>query len=158
MRFAPVNSHLTASNKLGNPAHYLRLLGYTNSIQSHMSHFTTIRTQIRDVDALRAACSELGLDLLQNAEARGYYTQTTKGEYVIRLHGPYDIALNRQDRNDFTLTTDWYNNHVEAEVGVNYGKLIQLYGVHKATIEARKKGWTVQRKQVGNNIKLTIGL
>ncbi len=123
-----------------------------------MSHFTTIKTQIRDTEALRAACAELGLDLIPNAEARGYYTQTTKGEYVIRLKGPYDIAANRQPDGTFGLTTDWFNGHVEAEVGANYGKLTQLYAVHKATAEARKKGWTVQRKQVGENIKLTIGV
>ena len=77
---------------------------------------------------------------------------------MIRLKGPYDVAVNRQADGTYGLTTDWYNNHVEAEVGAKYGKLIQLYGIHKATIEARKKGWTVQRKQVGNNIKLTIGV
>ena len=123
-----------------------------------MSHFTTIKTQIRDTEALRAACSELGLDLLPNADARGYYTQTTRGEYVIRLKGPYDIAANRQADGGLSMTTDWFKGHVAAEVGVNYGKLTQLYGVHKATIEARKKGWTVQRKQVGDKIKLTIGV
>ena len=37
-----------------------------------MSHFTTIQTQIRDIAALRAACQELGLDLIENAVARGY--------------------------------------------------------------------------------------
>ena len=136
----------------------MSLLRSTNSIQSLMSHFTTIKTQIRDTEALRSACNELGLELIQNAEARGYYTQTTKGEYVIRLKGPYDVAVNRQADGTYGLTTDWYNNHVEAEVGSNYGKLTQLYGVHKATIEARKKGWTVQRKQVGDKIKLTIGV
>jgi hypothetical protein len=123
-----------------------------------MSHFTTIRTQIRDTEALRAACSELGLQLLQNSDARGYYTQTTKGDYVIRLKGPYDIAANRQSDGTFGLTTDWFAGHVEAEVGPNFGKLTQLYAVNKATAEARKKGWTVQRKQVGDNIKLTIGV
>ena len=65
-----------------------------------MSHFTTIKTQIRDTEALRAACTELGLELIPNAEARGYYTQKIKGEYVIRLQGPYDIALNRQSEHD----------------------------------------------------------
>ena len=121
-----------------------------------MSHFTTIKTQIRDTEALRAACSELGLELVPNAEARGYYTQTTKGEYVIRLKGPYDIAANRQQDGTVGFTADFFAGHVEAEVGANYGKLTQLYGVHKATAEARKKGWTVQRKQVGDNINLTL--
>lgn len=38
----------------------------------NMSHFTTINTQMNDTDALRAAASELGLSLLENADARGY--------------------------------------------------------------------------------------
>ena len=32
-----------------------------------MSHFVTIKTQIKDIEALKSACSELGLALLQNA-------------------------------------------------------------------------------------------
>jgi hypothetical protein len=44
-----------------------------------MSHFTEIQTQIKDIEALRLACQELGLDLLQNAEVRGYYEICMKG-------------------------------------------------------------------------------
>jgi hypothetical protein len=61
-----------------------------------MSHFTEIETQIKDIEALRLACQELGLNLLQNAEARGYYDNKTKGDYVIQLKGPYDIACRSQ--------------------------------------------------------------
>jgi hypothetical protein len=61
-----------------------------------MSHFTEIKAQIKDIEALRLACQELGLTLLQNVEARGYYDNKTKGDYVIQLNGPYDIALNKQ--------------------------------------------------------------
>ena len=43
------------------------------------------------------------------------------------------------------------------EVGQCYGKLLQLYGVHKATIEARKKGLSVMRKQKQDgSIKLVL--
>ncbi len=37
-----------------------------------MSHFTTIQTQIRDLEALRDACGELGLGFTANAKCRGY--------------------------------------------------------------------------------------
>ena len=122
-----------------------------------MSHFTTIKTQIKDIEALRSACQEMGLSLLQNAEARGYYENKTKGDYVIRLKGPYDIALNKQPDGSFGLTADLWNGHVEQEVGPGYGKLLQLYGVHKATLEARKKGHMVRRSQQQNGaIKLSI--
>jgi len=124
-----------------------------------MSHFTTIKTQIKDIEALRSACQEMGLTLLQSAEARGYYENETKGDYVIRLKGPYDIALNKQPDSSFGLTADLWNGHVEQEVGTNYGKLLQLYGVHKAIREARKKGHLVTRSQQQNgSIKLSISV
>ncbi len=121
-----------------------------------MSHFTEIKTQIKDIEALRLACNEMGLTLLQNAEARGYYENRTKGEYVVQLKGPYDIAVNKQPDGTFGLTADLWQGHVEKEVGPNYSKLLQLYGVHKTTIEARKKGLSVLRKQQGASIKLIL--
>ena len=122
-----------------------------------MSHFTTINTQIKDIEALRSACTELGLSLLQNANARGYVSNTTKGEFVIKLKGPYDIALNKQKDGSYGITSDLWAGHVEKEVGIKYGRLLQLYAVHKATREARKKGHFVTRsaKQDGS-IKLVI--
>ncbi|MBA4150540.1 MAG: DUF1257 domain-containing protein [Verrucomicrobia bacterium] len=122
-----------------------------------MSHFTTIKTQIKDIEALRSACSELGLTVLKDAEARGFISNTTKGDYVIQLKGPYDVALNKQADGSFGLTSDLWNGHVEQEVGKDYGKLLQLYGVHKAIREARRKGHLVKRSQQGDgSIKLVI--
>jgi hypothetical protein len=125
--------------------------------QHQMSHFTAIKTQIKDIEALRLACGELGLPLLQNTEARGYYESKTKGDYVIQLKGPYDIALNKQPDGTYGLTSDLWNGHVENEVGQGYGKLVQLYGDHKTTMEAKKKGLSVMRRQQQNgSIKLVL--
>ena len=126
-----------------------------------MSHFTTILTQIRDAEALADACAELGVELLHDTEARGFAESTRHGELVVRLQGPYDIAANRANPNDGTepyeLTTDWWNGHVEREVGPNYGRLLQLYGVHKTMREAAKKRLHVTRRQeTDGSIKLTL--
>ncbi len=122
-----------------------------------MSHFATIETQIRDIEALKAACAELGLNVVQNSQARGYDGKTHHGEYVIMLKGPFDIALNRQANGTFQLIADLWDEHVEKEVGTKFGRLLQLYGVHKATIEARRKGLSVSRGILKNGaIKLTI--
>src|SRR5229473_1206154 len=124
-----------------------------------MSHFTTIKTQIKDIDALRSACTEMGLSLLQNKEARGYYENKIKGDYVVRLKGPYDIAVNKEPDGSFGLTADLWNGHVEQEVGQGYGKLLQLYGVHKAMREARNRGHLVRRSQQQDGaIKLVIAV
>jgi Protein of unknown function (DUF1257) len=130
---------------------------FNHQPKGNMSHFTEIKTQIKDIEALRQACQEMGLPLLQDAEARGYYENKTKGEYVIQLKGPYDVALNKQPDGTFGLTADLWQGHVEKEVGEKYGKLLQLYGVHKATIEARKKRISVLRRQQNNgSIKLVL--
>ncbi|MCG8602295.1 MAG: DUF1257 domain-containing protein [Verrucomicrobiales bacterium] len=123
-----------------------------------MSHFTTIQTQIRDAEALEDACTELGVELLRDAQARGYAEQKRHGDLVIRLRGPYDIAANRSETNDaYELTTDWWGGHVEKEVGPEYGRLIQLYGVHKTIREAQKKRLRVTRRQeTDGSIKLTL--
>ncbi len=123
-----------------------------------MSHFTTILTQIRDVDALEAACAELGVELLHDTAARGFANSTRHGELVVRLKGPYDIAANRPAPTEpYELSTDWWNGHVEAEVGPNYGRLLQLYGVHKTMREAAKKHLRVTRRQESvGSIKLTL--
>jgi len=122
-----------------------------------MSHFTTIKTQIKDIKALRSACEELGLTLVPNAKARGYLDNKIKGDYVIKLKGPYDIALNQQPDGSFGFTADLWDDCVENETGKDYGKLIQLYGVHKTLLEARKKGHLVKRsQQKDGSIKLVI--
>ncbi len=79
-----------------------------------MSHFTEIKTQIKDIEALRLACQELGLGLVPNTEARGYYENKTKGDYVIKLKGPYDIALNKQHDGTFDLTADLWQGHAKS--------------------------------------------
>jgi hypothetical protein len=123
-----------------------------------MSHFTTIQTQIRDASALREACRELGIELIENAEARGYGSNKRKGDLVIKLHGPYDVSVNRQPDGSLGLTTDWWGKHVEKEVGKGYGKLLQLYGVCKAQAEAKRKGYTTRRQSLKDgSIKITIG-
>lgn len=131
-----------------------------------MSHWTTIKTQIRDIPALRAAVAELGLTLEQDAEARGYQGNRTKGQFVIKCKGAYDVALNLNKDGSYDLNTDWYEyddgrNHyggtVRKELGENFSRLVQLYGVHRATLAARQRGHQVTRS-TGNNgqIRLVI--
>jgi hypothetical protein len=114
-----------------------------------MSHFTTIQTQIRDLDALHDACGELGLIMLPNANCRGYAGVTRLAPHVIQLKGPYDVAVDPSPENDGTygLTTDWWDGHVAREVGIGYGRLLQSYGIHKTLREARNRGLRVLRKQ-----------
>ena len=124
-----------------------------------MSHFTTIQTQIRDLDALRDACSELGLGFTANAQCRGYAGLTRQAPHVIQLKGPYDIAVDPSPEQDgsYGLTTDWWDGHVAKEVGPGYGRLLQSYGVHKTMREARSRGLrSTRRIETDGSILLTL--
>src|ERR1051325_2109273 len=132
--------------------------GFCTYRKESMSHFTSIQTQIKDIDALFSACQEMDLVLLRDGEVRGFGTQKQKAAYVIQLKGPFDIALHPENDATFRLSTDWWEGHVEKEVGKHCGRLLQLYAVHKATKEARKQGLTVLRRATRDgSIKLTIG-
>ncbi len=124
-----------------------------------MSHFTTIQTQIRDLDALNDACVEMGFKFLPNANCRGYAGITRKAPHVIQLKGPYDIAVDPHPENDgtFGLTTDWWDGHAAKEVGIGYGRLLQSYGIHKTIREARSRGLRTHRRQEADgSILLTL--
>jgi hypothetical protein len=124
-----------------------------------MSHFTTIQTQIRDLEALADASHEMGFLFLEKSQCRGYAGIARQAPHVIRLKGPYDIAVERSKENPETygLTTDWWDGHVAREVGENYGRLLQNYGVHKTTREARLRGLRVNRRQENDgSVLLTL--
>ena len=124
-----------------------------------MSHFTTIQTQIRDLDALNDACVEMDLKLVANANCRGYAGVTRKAPHVIQLKGPYDIAVDPSPEKDgtFGLTTDWWDGHAAREVGVGYGRLLQSYGVHKTLREARSRGLRASRRvEADGSILVTL--
>jgi len=125
-----------------------------------MSHFVSIQSQIKDIEALARACAELNLKLVANTTARGYGNQTLKADYVIRISAsPYDIAVQKQTDGSYSLTTDWYYGYVEKQVGKNYGRLLQAYGVSKTILEAKRKGYCVQRTAGKNgSIRLTVNV
>lgn len=113
-----------------------------------MSHFTSIKTAIRDIEALKLAASSLGLTVVKNAKARGYSRQNIHGDYVIQLKGPYDIALIKQANDTYEIVTDWFAGHVAKEVGVNAGQLLQNYGVACAMSIAKERGLEVQHEKM----------
>jgi len=124
-----------------------------------MSHFTTIQTQIKDLEALHDACAELKLKFFPNSACRGYAGVVRQAPYVIKLRGPYDIAVEPSKEKDGTygLTTDWWDGHVAKEVGIGYGRLLQAYGVHKTLREANLRGLrSTRRVEADGSILLTL--
>jgi hypothetical protein len=95
--------------------------------------------------------------VVENAQARGFGRNQRSGQHVIRLAGPYDVAVNPTADGEFALETDLWQGHVEKELGPGLGRLRQLYGVHKATAEAKRRGLRVRRRALADGrIRLAV--
>jgi len=122
-----------------------------------MSHFTTIQTEVRDLEALHDACVEMDLKLVPDTTCRGYAGVLRQAEHVIQLRGPYDIAVDRAEGGKYGFSADWWDGHVAREVGAGYGRLMQNYGVHKTLREARTRGLRATRQvEADGSILLTL--
>ena len=59
-----------------------------------MSHFSSIKTQIRNLDSLTVSLNNLGIDWKQGpSTVRGYQGKTTQAEVVIEQENNYDIGF-----------------------------------------------------------------
>ena len=116
-----------------------------------MSHIVTITTEIRDVAALRLACSRLSLAepahrtaKLFSSEATGYCVELPKWRYPVVC----DVESGQTS----------YDNY-EGRWGdpVHLNRLLQNYAVEKTKLEARRSGYSVlERPLEDGSIRLSI--
>lgn len=141
-----------------------------------MSHVTSIDIEISDLTALEAAVREMGGTFLRNKKSYGWYGHSVgdyplpagftadmlgKCEHAVGLTGTeYEIGVVRNPTKPktYTLLYDFWGpgQKLKNHFGDGLKKLKQMYGVHAATLAAKKKGYLVTRKQVGGTIKLQI--
>ncbi len=64
-----------------------------------MSHFTTIKVQIKNGEILHQVLQDLGYQVELNTNVRGYMGNTTKAEYVIHQSNGYDLGFRKEGEN-----------------------------------------------------------
>jgi hypothetical protein len=116
-----------------------------------MSHIVTVRAQIRDPNALAAACTRLGLSHPVQGKAT-LFTSEASG-LIVRLPGwQYPAVI---DVTSGSIAYDTYNGAWGEQKELD--KLLQAYAVEKSRIEARKAGHAVtEQTLVDGSIKLTV--
>ncbi len=116
-----------------------------------MSHIVEIKTEVRDEQAVKAACARLNLAPPVNKSAR-LFNETVSG-LCIELPGwQYPIVANLQTGQ---LQYDNYNGHWGEQKHLN--AFLQGYAVEKSKIEARKKGHSVSETRLEDgSIRVTI--
>ena len=116
-----------------------------------MSHIVEIKTEIRDEQAVRAACTRLQLAAPEHKTVR-LFSATATGLCVQLPGWSYPVVCNLQTGQ---AQYDNYNGHWGEQKHLH--SFLQAYAVEKAKIEARKKGHSCAeiRLQDGS-IRVTI--
>jgi Protein of unknown function (DUF1257) len=116
-----------------------------------VSHIVTIATEVRDPDAVAAACRRLGLPGPVHGTATLFEGRATG--LLVRLPGwLYPVVC---DTATGALRFDNYNQQWGKQEHLD--RLLQLYAVEKARIEAHRRGHQVVEQPLADgSIKLTI--
>ena len=116
-----------------------------------MSHIVTITTEIRDEQAIRAACVRLQLAAPEHKTVR-LFNATATGLCVQLPAWNYPLVCNLQTGQ---VQYDNYGGNWGEQKHLN--SFLQAYAVEKTRIEARRKGHRVSEcKLEDGSIKITV--
>jgi len=116
-----------------------------------MSHTVQIKTEIRDLVALQQACQRLSLNAAV-LETVQLFSNEARGHAVRLLNWRYPVVC---DLPSGEIHFDNFEGRWGDAKELN--RLVQTYGVTKAVLEARKKGYTTTEQSLSDgSIKLTI--
>ena len=116
-----------------------------------MSHLVTVAVEVRDRDALLAACRRLQLPEPEHRTVRFYDGSSVTGEAVQLPDWRYPVVFDLEGGVKFDdFGGRWgQRRHLEA--------LLQSYAVEKTRIEARRAGHAIRETELpGGRIKLTL--
>ena len=116
-----------------------------------LSHIVEIKTEIRDEQAVRAACVRLQVPTPEHKTVR-LFNATATGLCVQLPGWSYPVVANLATGQ---LSYDNYNGHWGEQKELH--RFLQAYAVEKAKIEARKKGHMCSETRLEDgSIKVTI--
>ncbi|MBD1921028.1 DUF1257 domain-containing protein [Microcoleus sp. FACHB-831] len=123
-----------------------------------MSHFSHIKTQIRNLNSLQAALTDLGIDWKSGAKTvRGYRGQTRTAELTIEQDNGYDIGFSWNGE-EYELVSDMQFWQQAWSVDRFLNKVTQRYAYHTVLNETSRQGFQVaeQQKNEDGSIRLVL--
>ena len=121
-----------------------------------MSHFTTIKIQIKNGEILQQVLQELGYQVETNTHVRGYQGNTTQAEYVIRQNNGYDLGFRHQGES-YEVVADFWGAKINQKEFVN--SISQNYA-HKTLLQSvHSLGFNIEEEEVleDGTVRVVVG-
>ncbi|MDY7013011.1 MAG: DUF1257 domain-containing protein [Cyanobacteriota bacterium] len=123
-----------------------------------MSHFSNIKTQIRNLTSLQEALSDLDIDWKSGSqEIRGYQGQTRTAQVAIAQDNQYDIGFS-WNGSEYELVADLQYWQQPWSVEGFLQRVTQRYAYRTVIGETQKQGFQVaeQQEQKDGAIRLVV--
>jgi hypothetical protein len=123
-----------------------------------MSHFSQIKTQIRNLDSLKEALTDLGINWQPGTrEVRGYQGQTHAAEVTIEQDNGYDIGF-KWNGKEYELVSDLQYWQQNLSVDGFLRQVTQRYAYQTVVKETTRAGFEVaeQQKNKDGSIRLVV--
>jgi hypothetical protein len=112
-----------------------------------MSHFSQIKTQIRDLTSLQLALTDLGVQWKSGPQpVRGYRGQTHTADIVVEQENGYDIGFSRNDQ-AYELVADLQYWQQPWSVQGFLNRVTQRYAYHTVMQETTRQGFQLSEQQ-----------
>ncbi|MEA5620982.1 DUF1257 domain-containing protein [Cronbergia sp. UHCC 0137] len=121
-----------------------------------MSHFTTIKVQIKNGDVLHHVLQELGYQVELNTQVRGYSGNKTNADFVIKQSNGYDLGF-RKNGESYELVADFWGAKINQQEFIN--NISQKYA-HKTLMETiQTEGFNVEEEEVfpDGTVRVVVG-
>jgi len=123
-----------------------------------VSHFTKVKTQIKDMDILGKALQEMGFTVERDAKVRGYMGNSTTAPLVAKGSGKYDIGFNVVD-GSIEANADWWGFQYDSSEKMTQkdflGGLTMKYNQTMLRDQFVDHGYTLEEEEVEGEIILT---
>ena len=123
-----------------------------------MSHFSNIKTKIRNLNSLQEALNSLDIEWKAGPlPVRGYQGQTRNAEVVIEQDNNYDIGFSWNGQ-EYELVADLQYWQQSLSVDGFLQRVTQNYAYHTVVSESTKQGFQIaqQQKNEDGSIRLVV--
>jgi hypothetical protein len=121
-----------------------------------MSHFTTIKVEIKNGEILKQTLNELGFEVKCQTLVRGYMGNKIAADYVIQQDHGYDLGFRRRG-DTFDLIADFWGAMIDPE---DFIRLVtQKYAHNSLLAKVSNQGYAIEKQETleDGTVRVVVG-